>query len=504
MSRTVNIATSASVAFLAGFLVSVASSPASAQEPKRGGTLVYALTADPPHLNAALTNDLNAQQTATQVFSQLIRVNKNAEVTGDLAESWSMAPDGLSYTFKLRQGVTFSNGKAFTADDVVFSINTILDPKNGAEQSAGNIASVASVKKVDDYTVEFTTKEVDPALPARLAIVGISEDGTTAAQRGETLIGTGPYKQASWDKSDHIKLTARSDYWGPKPKWQTVNVFFRPEDATRISALKTGEVQLAADISPELAATAPKVEQAPQSVVALIRFNTLQGPLTDPKLREAVNLAIDRKTLVDKVYGGYAVLPNGQPIGKMAFGYNDAMTDGPYDPAKAKQLVRAAGGNIPLTLMGSTGRTLKDSEAAQAVAAMLDNVGFKVTTSFPTLDKWVSAGVYAKPPGGPDLVYVGHGNEVLDAAFTAQLYFGCHGEISRYCSASLDKTIASADSDLNIPNRAKLYGQVWQSLQDANAFAPLANLDSVSGTAKDVVWTPRADGFLHFDDIAIG
>ena len=79
MSRTVNIATSASVAFLAGFLISVASSPVSAQDaPKRGGTLVYALTADPPHLNAALTNDLNAQQTATQVFSQLIRVNKNA------------------------------------------------------------------------------------------------------------------------------------------------------------------------------------------------------------------------------------------------------------------------------------------------------------------------------------------------------------------------------------------------------------------------------------------
>ena len=106
MLKIAHLKVCAGIALLAGLTAATAVKSVSAQEtPKRGGTVVYALPSDPPHLNAALTNDLNAQQTATQVFSQLIRVDKDGKPSGDLAESWTMAPDGKTYTFKIRKGV---------------------------------------------------------------------------------------------------------------------------------------------------------------------------------------------------------------------------------------------------------------------------------------------------------------------------------------------------------------------------------------------------------------
>lgn len=429
------------------------------------------------------------------------RVSSDMSLQPSLATEWSSDGEN-TWTFILREGVTFSDGSDFNADDVVYTIDEILDPANGSEQAAGNISSVESATKVDDYTVEIVTSAPDPALPARLAIVGIAPDGTTTEERAEELVGTGPYKQAEWDKADHIVLEGRDDAW-EEPTWESVTVYFRPEASTRIAALSTGEVQLAADLSPELATSAPAVATAPQSVVGLFRLNTEAGPLQDVRLREAVNLAIDRQSLVDAVYGGYAQLPKSQPIGDTAFGYDPNMTDYPYDPERAAELVDEVGGDIALSMMGSSGRTLKDQEAAQAVAAMLEDVGFTVKAEFPTLDRWVADAVYAPRPTGPDLVYIGHGNEPLDAAFTAALYFGCEGDISRFCDSATDELIASADSELDETKRAELYGQVWQRMKDDYASAPLANLQSVTGIAKDIDWQPRSDGFLHFDDIAI-
>src|SRR5689334_6570463 len=205
MPKNVKFATSASIALLAGFLAVAANGPASAQEtPKKGGTLVYALTADPPHLNAALTNDLNAQQTATQVFSQLIRVNKEAEIEGDLAESWSMAPDGMTYTFKIRKGVKWHDGKPLTADDVRWALTEITMKLN--PNASTSFGAVKNIEAPDETTLVVKMKQPFPAfMPWSLVNQWIYPrhiyEGTDPRQNERNFrnpVGSGPFKFKEW------------------------------------------------------------------------------------------------------------------------------------------------------------------------------------------------------------------------------------------------------------------------------------------------------------------
>lgn len=421
------------------------------------------------------------------------------ELVPGLATEWSS--DGeTAWTFTLRDDVTFSNGDQFGADDVVATIETILNDDSGAEQNKGTIDTVESVSAVDGHTVEFVTSAPDPSLPARLSLIGIASADTTAEQRTEQLIGTGPYEQVVWEKDDSITLAARDDYWGEQPKWDEVKVIFRPEASVRLAALQSGEVDLVQDLSPELAGAAPVVSSAPQSVVAILRFNARNGPLTDPRLREAVNYAVDRQALVDNVFGGYATLPKAQPITVNAFGADDSMEDFPYDADKARALVDEVGGDVTLTFSGSAGRSLKDREAGEAVVAMLEDVGFTVEPEFPAVDRWVDQ-IFAADFGGPDLIYVAHGNEVLDPAFTAGLYFACDGEVSRFCDETSDELIEEAGTSMNPDQRAETYSELWRQLKDQAAFAALANLNSVWGASEDTQWQPREDGFMRFDEM---
>jgi peptide/nickel transport system substrate-binding protein len=467
------------------------------------GTLTVAIAAALTNMDFVIKADGQRDQIANgNVFETLTQHGPDMSLIPMLATEWSS--DGANtWTFKLQDGVTFSNGDEFGSDDVVSTISTIIDPAVGAEETAGTIDTVASVSAVDPLTVQIVTKAADPALPARLTRIGMASAGPTAAERAETLIGTGPYEQTAWDKADSLTLKARSDYWGAAPKYAEVKVLFRAEASVRLAALESGEIDLAQDLSPELAGSAPAVKSAPLSQVAIVRLNARKGPLQDPNLRLAVNYAIDRQTLVDTVYGGFATLPKAQAMTIAAFGSDPDLEDFPFDPDKARDLVAKAGGPVTLTLSGSTGRSLKDQQAAEAIVSMLQDVGFTVNAEFPEVGRWVDD-IFAKDFGGPDLVYIAHGNEVLDPAFTAGLYFACDGSTSRFCDPATDSLIKEAGSELDPTTRAGLYKQLWTALKDGAAFAAIANLNSVWGATARVQWQPRQDGFLIFNEVALG
>lgn len=493
---------------LGGAVSVTAGAPAGSRvEAAEGGVLRVAIAGAMTNMDFVIAADGQRDQIANGNVYETLTQHQAGDMAliPMLATEWSTDGD-TTWTFKLREGVTFSNGDAFGADDVVATIEAIIAPDSGAEETLGVIDTVTGATAVDDLTVEITTSAADPALPARLTRIGIAPAGTTSADRAEILIGTGPYEQVEWDQADHMTLRARDDWWGGTPTYSEIQVLFRPEASVRLAALQSGEVELAQDLSPELATTAPAVLTGPLSVVAILRLNARVGPLEDPNLRLAVNYAIDRETLIDAVYGGYATMPQAQAMTVAAFGGDPDLEDFPYDPDAARELVSAAadaGGDVTLSFTGSSGRSLKDAEAGEAIVSMLEDVGFTVNAEFPPLDEWVDQ-IFAADFGGPDVMYIAHGNEPLDPAFTAGLYFACDGATSRYCNEEADQLIADAGSELDPATREGLYHELWPLLKDDGAFAAVANLNSVWGATENVQWQPRQDGFLIFDEVTLG
>lgn len=462
--------------------------------------LSIAIGAGPQNMDYVIKTDPQRDRFGFQNVYQTLAEHETGtdELVPLLATEWTN--DGTEWTFTLRDDVTFSNGEKFDADDVVATVKTILDEASGAEENRGTISLVTDVAAADEYTVVFTTSAPDPALPSELTKIAIAPADSTPEERAEKLIGTGPYEQVSWDKDDNITFKARDDYWGDEPAWQEVTVVFRPEASVRLAALSSDEVDIALDLPPELATSAPQVISAPQALSTLLRVNSLQGPLQDLRLREALNYAIDRESLVENVYGGFAVMPQAQIMVNTALGFNSDLEDFPYDPDKARELVQEVGGDPTLTFSGTTGRSLKDRDAAEAVIAMLEDVGFTVKAEFPSIDAYVEQ-IVGAAPGGPDLMYSSHGNEILDPSFTAGAYFQCDGVVSRWCDPSTDELITSANSELDPDARAGIYEELWQSMKDNATMVALANLKSVSGGVDGITWTPRPDAFTPFDDI---
>jgi peptide/nickel transport system substrate-binding protein len=362
MLKSVTITTYARAAIFTGILAIAGLQSASAQDaPKRGGTVVYALTADPPHLNAALTNDLNAQQTATQIFSQLIRVDKDAKVTGDLAESWSMAPDGMTYTFKIRKGVKWHDGKLLTADDVRWALTEITMKYN--PNASTSFGAVASIDAPDDTTLVVHMKRPFPAfMPWSLVNQWIYPrhiyEGSDPRQNEHNYknpIGSGPFIFKEWVRGSHITFERNQDYYiKGEPYVDRVVARFIPDAGARVIALENGEVDYLNIYGlPSSAIPALRKEKGitvlshPKRVnfgAIMAHFNVRNQYLAKKEVRQALSYAVDRKLLLDRAFAGIGAVASG-PISSYQIEFFDPAIANhyAYDLKKAEELLDKAG-----------------------------------------------------------------------------------------------------------------------------------------------------------------
>jgi peptide/nickel transport system substrate-binding protein len=361
MSKIANLKL-AGVVLLAGLLTVMATNPLPAQTtPKRGGTLVYALPADPPHLNAALTNDINAQQTATQIFSQLIRVDKDGNVTGDLAESWSMSPDGLAYTFKIRSGVKWHDGKPLTAEDVRWALTEITMKYN--PNASTSFGAVASIEAPDATTLVFKMKQPFPAfMPWSLVNQWIYPrhiyEGTDPRQNERNYknpVGSGPFVFKEWVRGSHITFERNPDYYiKGEPYLDRVVARFIPDAGARVIALESGEVDYL-DIYSLPSSAIPDLRKNKDITIfehrtrvnygGIMAHLNLRNPfLAKKEVRQALSFAIDRKLLTERAFGGIGA-PAAGPISSFQKEFFDPAIANkyPYDPNKAEALLEQAG-----------------------------------------------------------------------------------------------------------------------------------------------------------------
>lgn len=359
------------------------------QEPVQSGEsrtdINLQLYSEPTHLDPHYSTSTYDMAVMYQIYDNLFEI-----VDGDyenpqpsLCESFEVNEDSTEYIFHIRQNVTWQNGDTLTADDVVFSLNRMRE----SAVTQMRVSFIADVEKVDDYTVKVTNSYSAPRLPALLATASMSivnqklveEYGDKAP---ETIVGTGAYKLESWDPGQGITLTAYEEGWRGAPAIKTINYTVMTDMTAARVALQNGDLDMYVAMTIDdynLFIDDPNYENGPVTIssTASLMMNTSTSILSDPKIREAIEYAIDSDQVNMAVTGGLAdttisIFPTD------AQGYTEEVPQYTYDPDHAKELLAEAGYNgEEIGLMYST-TTAKTVSWATTVQAFLNAVGINV------------------------------------------------------------------------------------------------------------------------------
>ncbi len=351
------------------------------------GTLELAVDQSPVGLDPHKVTAFASFAVIGQVYDGLLEINADLQLEPALAASYAISDDGLVYTFTLREGVVFHNGRPFGADDVVYSLERILDPETGSPQ-ASRFDQVASVEAVDERTVVFTLNE--PFAPflanmPNLYVVArevVEEHGDLQ----QVSVGTGPFRLVEVVPDTYLRLEANEAYYRPaEPGVAALRYNVVPEGSTRAAGLRTGTYHLLPDVDPTTAVTlraAPAVTvlEVPGLAYTLLGMNVTREPFDDPLVRRAINLAIDREELVEAVFLGNAV-PAG-PLSGALVDWTLPTETFPcyaYDPAAARELLAEAGYPDGFAFTILTFGTRRDvADTAQVVQAQLERAGLQV------------------------------------------------------------------------------------------------------------------------------
>jgi peptide/nickel transport system substrate-binding protein len=380
--------------FLALALIGMLGAPArAANEPLR-----IAMTAIPKSLDP--NRDPGGQMLPIYrlAFEGLVKPDESGRPVPVLAESWKIVND-TTWQFTLRRGVTFSDGEPFTAEVVKWNITRAQDPKNSVY--AARVNMITAVEVVNDHIVVIKTREPFASLLGNLMPIlmmppkyfqKVGQQGFATAP-----VGTGPYRVVAFTPDSVIRMGRNDAYWGTKPAPAAVMFRMLPEEATRVAALQAGEVDVAYHVPPEsvdqLRAAGVNVfpVQVGQALIfVLAQPKTTIEPLKNKLVRQAINYAVDKDTIITALTKGMARKLEGQLVGPDGFGYTDKVKAYPYDPAKAKALLKEAGypNGFKVKMSGTNGRYPEDKEVSQAVAQYLRQVGIDVELDLLEANVW--------------------------------------------------------------------------------------------------------------------
>ena len=358
---------------------------------RRGGKLVSTMAYSTERINdPALAMSTFVANTYRQVCDWLVRVTPDMVVRPALATKWTPSADGKDWTIELRKGVKFNHGKPFTADDVVFTFNRLLDPSiKSAFSSVANYLKPGSIEKKDDYTVIFHCERVVADFPYHLfdyhaPILPADWGGDFYKQPW----GTGPFTIKEYRPDERIIFTRREDYWDlgvdgkPLPYLDQVEVRGYPDDASWLDALKKGELHLSyVSIATlpqvlELKTISPKIIQTSSFWNGVLHCD--EKPFSDPRVRKAFKLSIDREKYIRSVLFGYGVLAADHPIGPIYDGAPDIKPPA-RNIEQAKALLKDAGYpdgiDLKMQFYADDGHT----NLAQWMQASVKEAGFRLT-----------------------------------------------------------------------------------------------------------------------------
>lgn len=509
--------------FAAALAIGMSAAPADAQ------TLNVGVRAGPLSMDPHFSNIGPHAESMKNIFETLVWAGDNLEIEPRLAESWTVI-DENTWEFKLRKGVKFHDGSDFTAEDVLFSLKRVPEVSGPSSPTTQNIRRVVDAVAVDPYTVRVMTDGPAPTLINdfnRFFIVShkaaadfsTRETAESGFNSGKATIGTGPYKFVSWTPKDQLVIERFDDYWGGSEPWERVVFKEVSNDAARVAQLKAGQLDLivrvpAVDVAMLRADPQIKVETTDTIYVFNVEFDMREktprvtakdgsaidgNPFLDPKVREAVSLAIDREALVEIAMEGLGSVAN-QFVPPSIFGYNEALPQLETDTNRAKELLAEAGypDGFKVSMAFTNDRLPGDRQVGTAVAQMLARIGIVVEADAQPIATFLpkrNAGEFSMAMmgmGTPTGEALGGLNAFVHTRDTEKQLgtFNWSG----YSNPEIDRLIQEGGLELDVEKRRAMLGEALAIMATERSHIPIAVIGSAWAMRADKVsFTPRAD-----------
>ncbi|WP_426150782.1 ABC transporter substrate-binding protein [Pseudomonas sp. DC3000-4b1] len=504
--------------------------------------LAVCTEASPEGFDVVQYNSLTTTNASADVLmDRLVDYDAQAgKVVPDLAERWSVSPDGLTYTFNLRKGVRFHSTDAFkpsrelTAEDVVFSFNRMLDTANPWHkvaqsgfphaQSMQLPALVRQVDAPDPATVRFVLNRPDATFLATLSMgfasiysaeyaAQLMKAGTPEKLNSQP-VGTGPFIFVRYQKDAQVRFKANPDYFGGKPAVDPLIYAISPDPNTRMQRLRAGECQLALSPKPQDIAAAQGDEklqrlETPAFMTAFVAINTQHPPLDKPQVRQAINLAFDKQSYLKAVFEGTAQAANGI-YPPTTWGYAGDAQPYAHDPAKARQLLADAGlkeGFSTTLWTRPSGSLLNPNPTAGAQMLQADLAAIGIKAQIRTLE-WGELIRRAKA-GEHDLLFMGWAGDNGDPDNFLTPQFSCAAvqsgtNFARFCDPTLDGLISKGKATTAQAERGELYRQAQAVIQKQALWLPLAHPQVTVLAARNVKgYQPNPFGRQNFTRVSV-
>jgi len=441
---------------------------------------------DPRSLDPALSTDVPTGRAVSYVFDGLTRFDESGRVVPNLATSWELSRDGMTYTFHLRRGVRFHDGTPLGARDVEHSFERVLDPhskggrgwplypiRGAKDYAAGKATRIDGIAVVDDSTVRLTLDEPFAIFVKMLAMpVASIVPRVTPDNFGEHPIGTGPWRFVAWRHDDYLLFARNPRYHGGAPLMDSLQARIIPEPSTAVAEYESGNVDVLAVPNRETRSweandeLRPRLRAAASLRLIYAAMNVRRGALRDVRVRQAINYAVDRATILDRLIGGRGTLAAGV-IPPSLDGADTTRRAYPYDVAKARQLLAEAGYAHGLSLELWCSQTDPFPRVAQTIQAYLARVGVRVTI----VQRDGSSMREAARKGSTDIAlkdwfadYPDAENFLYPLLHTANV--GVGGNVSFYSNPAFDTVVTAARREANDARRITLY-----TAADSIAFA---------------------------------
>lgn len=467
--------------------------------------LLVAIGGEPDQLDPSKTSSYYSFQVLENVYDTLVEPDQNLEMQPALAESWEISDDQLTWTFTLREGVEYHDGSPFTADDVVYSFNRIIDEELPV---AYRFATVEKVTAPDDSTVVIDVAQPTPNLLASVGgykgVAIVQEDNVESGDIKNQPVGTGPFALADYAQGDSITLESNPDYWGGAPAISGVQFSFVSDPTVALQNLESGEVHWTDNLPPQQVSSLGGrddlvVESAPSNDYWYFAANQEQEPFDDPRVRQALAWAIDRDEITQAAKFGNAT-SNQTAIPDSSAWYHDYA---PYsqDQEQAQALLAEAGAeDLSFELM-VTSEYPETVSVAQVMASQLDGIGVDVKIRTLDFATWLDE----QGKGNFDVFMLGWlGNIDPDEYYYAQHHsdgsFNFHG----YDNPEVDQLLDDARVETDDDARKALYDQLAEVIVDDASYVYLYNPDVIQGWSPDMQgYTVRSDRAVRFRDVEL-
>jgi peptide/nickel transport system substrate-binding protein len=454
--------------------------------------LVVDLVNEPATLDPHMQANHDSFVVYRNIFDNLLTRDDDGRIVPQIATAWRQISD-TEIEFDIRRGVAFHDSTPLTAEDVAYSVRRIVNPELRSPQFP-NFNRIVGAEAVGGDKVRVRTASAYPVLLAQLVNLSIVPRAVIERVGREAFsqspVGSGPYRFVEWRRGVRVSLAANADYWGAKGTFPRAEFNAIPDGATRVANLRTGRSDLAVTLNPDQVAQLRndprgQIVSVLTERVAVLRINTLSGPLADIRLRRALWHGIDRDLIVGTLLGGLdRVVPIfGSPA---SFGWVEGVEGPRHDPALARRLVQEVGA-VPELVFNTA--PVFDQRVVQAIQQMLGEVGLKVRiASFDTATYMRRA--TGKPEDAGDLAMERWTCTCQDVEGILEPLFRSTSIWARYRNPEMDKLLDAGRTTLDPAARLAAYRQVYQLIARDYATVPLYQQAVVYGTAKQLVWRP--------------